>query len=135
MRKIALLAPLAAVAMSMTGLAAASAEPAAVAGNQNGVCDNLEACFYYNSNYKGSVADFENRVSDFAGYRFLGAGNGKGQAVKNNAASVCNNAGRYTVRVYFNSGFDGVHDDIPPRSCRNLTRTYNENASFEWLVV
>jgi hypothetical protein len=131
MRKTVLLAPLAAAALAttaFTGVAAADAP-------RDGHCDNLEFCLYYNSERGGSVSDFDAPVADFANYVFKGSGAGKGQSVKNNAASACNNTGRYTARVYYNSNYKGVHDDIPPRSCYNLTKVYNQNASFEWLVV
>lgn len=131
MRKKFLFAPLAAAAIATTAFSGVASADAP----RNGVCENLEFCLYYNSNYAGSVSDFGERVSDFAPYVFKGPGAGQGQTVKNNAASACNQTGRYTARVYYNSGYKGVYDDIPPRSCRNLSKTYNENASFQWLVV
>lgn len=136
MRKKFLFAPLAAAVIATTALTGvAGADTVGTMAARDGKCDNLEFCLYYNSNYAGSVSDHDEQVSDFAPYVFKGAGAGQGQGVKNNAASACNNTGRYTARVYYNSGFKGVYDDIPPRTCRNLSKTYNDNASFRWLVV
>jgi len=82
-KKIAALAPLAAVAMSVAGFTTAAAEPVGVAATaQNGVC------------------------------------NGKGQPVKNNVASVCNNMGRYMVRVSSRSA-------APSSSTRMARRRWN----------
>jgi hypothetical protein len=52
--------------------------------------------------------------------------------VKNNAASACNFDDVNTARIHFNSGWAGAVDDIPLLTCRNLTNTYNENASLSW---
>jgi hypothetical protein len=52
--------------------------------------------------------------------------------VNNNAASACNFDDVNTARIHFNSGWAGAVDDIPPLTCRNLTNTYNENASLSW---
>ncbi|MBB4911653.1 peptidase inhibitor family I36 protein [Actinophytocola algeriensis] len=136
MRKKYLLAPLAAAALATTAFTGvAGADTVGTMAARDGKCDNLEFCLYYNSELGGSVSDFDQRVSDFANYVFKGPGAGQGQSVKNNAASACNKTGRYTARVYYNSNYKGVYDDIPPYTCYNLTRTYNENASFQWLVV
>jgi hypothetical protein len=89
-------------------------------------------CLYYNSDFNGSLSDFSTPVEDFAGYKFLSSGNGKGQGVKNNAASLCNMDKTYTARVHYNSGWRGQYDDIPPYTCRDLTKTYNQNASLSW---
>lgn len=135
-KKTVLLAPLAAAALSLTALATgASADTAGAQANYDGICNGGEACFYYNSNSTGSVADFSQPVYDFASARFLGEGNGKGQGVKNNAASVCNYNSTYHVMVFFNSNHEGAYDVIPPGDCENLVKTYNENASFTWLKL
>ncbi|GAB3503587.1 peptidase inhibitor family I36 protein [Amycolatopsis cihanbeyliensis] len=133
MRKTALLASFAAAALAataFTGVAAADTTSTA----RNGKCENLEFCLYYNSTLGGSVSDFDRKVSNFAPYVFKGPGAGRGQSVKNNAASACNRMGRYTARIYYNSGYKGPHDDIPPKACRNLSVTYNDNASWKWVL-
>lgn len=105
---------------------------AAHASDQDGRSDSREFVFYYNSNNFGSPSDFENSKSNLAGYVFLGPGTGQGTAVKNHAASVSNNHPTKTVNVYFNSGYQGVFDSTAPYTNRNLSKTYNENASFQF---
>lgn len=71
-------------------------------------------------------------ISDLAGYTFLSSGSGQGQAVKNNAAASSNNNGDSAtyVNVWFNSGFKGAMDQIPPSTTKNLVATKNEDASL-----
>jgi len=141
--KVAVLLPLA--ALSLAGLTAGTAaadthdkhggmpkSAVQAVAEQNGVCNIDEVCLFYNSDVSGSFSDFYYEVEDFAGYKFLTTGNGKGQAVKNNAASACNNDSVLTARIHYNSGWQGSYDDIAPLTCRNLTNTYNENASLSW---
>ena len=139
--KIAVVAPLVAVAVSglVAGTAAADAGPAAARGdvgitsNYDGVCEEGELCLYYNTNRDGSsYADFFRSVQDFATAKFLAPGRGQGQLIKNNAASACNKDNRLTARIFYNSNWEGVYDDIPPNTCETLDDTYNENASFVW---
>jgi hypothetical protein len=134
----------AAVALSFTALAGpASAEsgPAGVASGDvtaqaalDGVCQSGEFCIYYNSGHQGSFTDFVLGVKDFSTVKFIAAGNGQGQLVKNNAASACNKDDNLDARVFFNSNWTGAYDTIPPNTCKNLVNTYNENASFEWIA-
>jgi len=143
-RRIAAVASMIALVVAGLGVTSASAapEPAAPAPAElrimnelDGVCDRNEVCFYYNSNWQGSVADFNSSVSDFAGYEFVGLGAGKGQQVKNNAASVCNYFRYYVAVVYYNSWYAGRADVIPPQECENLKITYNENASVKMSAI
>ncbi|MFD9033518.1 hypothetical protein ACFVZW_20555 [Streptomyces sp. NPDC059567] len=102
-------------------------------------CDNYNPyCmhFYYNSGLSGSFTafvGFDHYTLD--GYKFLRDGAGKGQYVKNNAASA-SNLSDYDLNVYFNSNLSGACDSIPPYGTTNtgpndrLVNTYNENASF-----
>jgi len=133
----------AAVGLALAGGTAAQAEPQQPNGkvsvqstDHNGLCEVGELCLYYNSNCQGSFIDFGGPVNDFAGYTFLSNGAGKGQPVKNNAASARNRDTVWTARIWFNSGYHGSHDDIPPSTnCRNLSNTYNENASLDWYIA
>ena len=87
------------------------ARPAQAVG-QDAAIDNNEFIFYYNSNYGGSYVDFAGAKANLAGYDFLKSGlAGYGQGVKNNAASVANLRGA-TARVYFNSNYAGVYDQV-----------------------
>lgn len=92
--------------------------------------------FYYNSGLSGSrtaFVGFDHYSLD--GYKFLSSGTGKGQKVKNNAASAVN-LSAYDLNIYYNSNLSGACDSIPPFGDTNsgpndrLQRTYNENASF-----
>jgi len=42
----------------------------------------------------------------------FGAGNGAGQAVKNNAASAENNSSTYDYTIYYNSNYQGASQTI-----------------------
>ena len=55
---------LAAVALA-SGIAASAATPAQAATARNGVCETGEVCFYYNSNYAGSLSDFTADVANY----------------------------------------------------------------------
>ncbi|WP_328750787.1 peptidase inhibitor family I36 protein [Streptomyces sp. NBC_00285] len=72
-------------------------------------------------------------VSNLAGYTFLSSGTGKGQAVKNNAASFWNASPDSIATVFYLSNFGGACDTFAPMaSTDKLARTYNENASFDF---
>lgn len=113
--------------------------PANAAAERDGRCDDGEFCYYYYSNNQGSVSDFRNgnSVSDYGTtqpscYDFKGEGDGKGQCIKNNAASVWNRTSG-EVTVYFNSGYGGPTDVIESGYKGNLSSTlYNENASHRF---
>lgn len=126
-RVVAALATLTMSSSLLTGLA-----PAASAGEHDGNCEGLELCFYYNSNLGGADHDFRYKIADLGPYRFLAPGSGAGLSVKNNAASARNRDGYFTARIYFNSGYAGPADDVPPLTWRNLGDTFNDNASFNW---
>ncbi|MEU2454950.1 hypothetical protein ABZ605_33285 [Streptomyces sp. NPDC012765] len=65
-----------------------------------------------------------------------GTGNGSGQGIKNNAASIHNSHTSYGAVVYYNSWWqgasDGLQPGVPTPVSRNLSNTYNQNASFKW---
>ena len=108
--------------------------PPAFAAARDGVCNSGEFCYYYNSGEAGSISDFTASIADYGTtepscYDFKGAGAGKGMCVKNNAASVWNRTSK-TVRVYFNSGYGGAHQDFAAGAKGNLNATLkNNNAS------
>ncbi|GAA4049670.1 peptidase inhibitor family I36 protein [Nonomuraea soli] len=129
-----LMSATAALALSAAVLGAASPVSAA---SRDGVCDTGEFCYYFNSNNQGSVSDFTSSVADYATtqpscYDFKGPGAGKGQCIKNSAASVWNRSSK-TVRVYFNTGHAGQYQDFGPGSRGNLNATLkNQNASHQF---
>ena len=112
------------------------AQPASAAG-RDGVCNSGEFCYYYNSDYQGSVSDFTGSIGDYGTtqpscYDFKGAGNGKGVCLKNNAASVWNRSSK-PVRVYFNSNYAGTYQEIQAGAKANLNATLkNNNASHKF---
>ena len=129
-------------ALTVATLALAAATPVlatstpAFAASRDGVCDSGEFCYYYNSDNAGSISDFTTSIDDYGTtqpdcYEFKGAGNGQGQCIKNNAASVWNRTGK-TVTVYFNTGYAGASQSIAAGFKGNLNATLkNENASHK----
>ena len=116
-----------------SGLLAQGA-PAQAAG-RDGVCDSGEFCYYYNSDQAGSVSDFTGSLGDYGTtqpscYDFKGAGAGKGQCIKNEAASAWNRTSK-TVRVYYNSNYGGTYLDIKSGAKVNLGALKNQNASHQ----
>ena len=92
------------------------------------------ALFYFNSGMSGSRTAFtDDGVSNLAGYTFLSSGAGKGQALKNNAASFWNASPDHIATVFFKSNYGGACDTFAPMaSTDRLAKTYNENASFDF---
>ncbi|MGC4806303.1 CHAP domain-containing protein [Micromonospora sp. DT233] len=110
----------------------------AQAASRDGVCNDGEFCYYYNSGNAGSISDHGGSLGDYGStqpgcYEFKGAGAGKGVCVKNNAASVWNRTNK-TVRVYFNSNYGGSHQDVAAGAKKDLNATLkNNNASHQAL--
>ncbi|SEG97700.1 Peptidase inhibitor family I36, partial [Nonomuraea solani] len=82
-------------AMALSGTVLATASPASAA-ERDGICQTGEFCYYFNSNQQGSLSDFTSSVADYSTtqptcYDFKGPGAGKGDCIKNAAASVWNN--------------------------------------------
>ncbi|MFG2993270.1 hypothetical protein ACGFZK_28910 [Streptomyces sp. NPDC048257] len=65
-----------------------------------------------------------------------GTGKGSGEGIKNNAASITNSHTSFGGVVYYNSWWQGAYDSlqpgVPTPVSRNLSNTYNQNASFKW---
>ncbi|GAB3350538.1 peptidase inhibitor family I36 protein [Micromonospora halotolerans] len=120
-------------ALAMTTSILTVASPAQAA-SRDGVCDSGEFCYFYNSNYAGSISDFTGSIEDYGTtqpscYEFKGAGAGQGLCVKNNAASVWNRTSK-TVVVYYNSNFAGASQSFAAGAKANLNATLkNNNAS------
>src|SRR5689334_16764098 len=110
-------------AIALGGAASVFASPASAA-SRDGVCDSGEFCYYFNSDNQGSLSDFTDSVADYGTtqpscYDFKGAGAGKGECIKNNAASVWNRSTE-TVRVYYNSNYGGTYQDFAAGAKGNL---------------
>lgn len=114
------------------------AAPTASAAGRDGVCNDNEFCLYHFSNWAGSLSDFTGNVPDYGDsqptcYEFKKpSAAGYLECVKNNAASACNTFDR-DIRVYFNSGYRNAYDTVPANTCRNLSKTYYENASHRFI--
>lgn len=126
-----------AVLMGSGLLAVGTAPPGQAAQARDGVCESGEFCYYYNSDHAGSVSDFDGSVADYGTtqpscFDFKGPGNGQGQCVKNEAASVWNRSAR-TVRVYYNSNPGGTYQAVASGAKVNLgPALYNNNASHKF---
>lgn len=112
---------------------AADSTTASAATARNGVCETGEFCLYFLPNRRGSVSDFATSVPNYGTtqptcYDFKGPGAGQGQCVKNNAESAWNRRSG-SVRVYFNSNYGGSSDLVAANSWRNLSATFDNNAS------
>ncbi len=130
-RTAALASALAAVFVTVTA-------PTASAALRDGACNNNEFCLFHFSDFSGSLSDFGGVIDDYGDsqptcFEFKKP-NAAGylKCVKNNAASACNTFDR-DVRVYFNRNQKGVFDTVPANTCRNLTKTYYENASHAFI--
>ncbi len=111
----------------------------AQAANRDGICDEYEFCYFYNSGNAGAVSDFTSAIADYGAtqpqcYEFCGGGQGDGACVKNGAASVWNLTDQ-TVRVYHNSDYGGHYQDFAPGVKVNLDSTLkNDNASHQFFA-
>ncbi|MGH3735045.1 MAG: peptidase inhibitor family I36 protein [Micromonosporaceae bacterium] len=133
MKKVAF-AALGAALLSGTLLIAAPPALAATAGN--GVCESGEFCLYYNSDNQGSLRDFSGSVSNYGTgtgcIKYVSSGSGRGQCVKNNAASAWNRRS-YPVTVFFKSSYSGAIDNFSPGGKGNLRPALkNENAGHRF---
>lgn len=103
----------------------------AQADARNGQCEDGEVCLYYNSNHEGSLVDFAGSVRDYgtgAGcIKFISAGSGRGQCVKNNAASVWNRKS-VPVTIFYKANWSGAIDSFIAGRKANLSAALkNEN--------
>ncbi len=130
MRKVKIaLASLGVALLSATVLGVPSAQAATA---RNGVCESGEVCLYYNSNNAGSLVDFKGSIKNYGTgsdcVRYVGPGNGRGQCVKNNAASVWNRKS-VPVTIFYKSGWSGAIDSFVAGAKGNLRSALkNENA-------
>lgn len=121
----------AAVGAVLMGTALA-ASPTAMAAGGNGVCETGEFCLYYNSDHTGSMVDLGGGRKDYGTgtgcVKFVGAGSGRGQCIKNNVASVWNREAS-VVTVFYKSNWAGSVDAIGSGSKVNLNGNLkNQNA-------
>ncbi|MFJ6466182.1 hypothetical protein ACIQM0_35030 [Streptomyces sp. NPDC091387] len=130
------LAAVGAVALATTAGSLFLASPANAAVS----CSVDYACLHYNSNNEGALYKQYYGILDYAGLTFSAStstngGNGAGQAVKNNAASVDNWDFDLGIRIYYNSNYDYsfASQRIDKGGFANLNSTMkNNNASGDW---
>jgi murein DD-endopeptidase MepM/ murein hydrolase activator NlpD len=120
----------AAAAVLLGGLMIAA--PAHAADARNGVCEDGEFCLYFNSDNQGSLVDFSGSVKDYGTgadcVKFISAGSGRGQCVKNNAASAWNRKS-VPATIFFHSDWSGAIDSFIAGKKGNLRADLkNENA-------
>jgi hypothetical protein len=118
-------------------LANSTAPASAATPTRDGHCESGEICFYFYADYLGSLSDFTGSLDNYGAtqpscYEFKTPGlSGYGLCMKNNARSVWNRTGK-AARVYFNSGYCGNYDPVAANSSRNLSVTYDNNASHQF---
>ena len=128
------LVPVATLGVVMAGVIAPSQAHAA---GRDGVCNDGEFCYSYNSGFTGSISDFTGSLADYGAtqpscYEFKSAGTGQGLCVKNNAASAWNRSTKPVV-VYYNSNYGGASQTIQPGAKVDLNSTLkNNNASHQY---
>ncbi|MFI7388684.1 hypothetical protein [Streptomyces sp. NPDC049813] len=130
------LATTGAVALATTAGCLVLASPANAAVS----CSVDYACLHYNSNNAGALYKQYYAIPDYAGLKFSAStstngGNGAGQAVKNNAASVDNWDFDLGIRIYYNSNYNAsfASQAIAKGGFANLNSTMkNNNASGDW---
>lgn len=126
-----MLAALGAALLSATVMTVAA--PAAQAANaRNGVCEDGEVCLYYNSSHEGSLVDIKGSIKTYGTggncVKFISRGNGRGQCVKNNTASVWNRKS-VPVTIFYKSNWKGAIDSFVAGKKANLSSALkNENA-------
>jgi hypothetical protein len=135
-----------AVLCAIAALLCAAPSASALSNGSYTTCSHYEGtlCLFYNSNLGGSRVGIYGQVPDYGvnepgcssqgcpAYEFITSGNGQFQHVKNNSASVYNEAS-WVYWVYYNSNYSGPRDQWDPEGYGtfygNLNVTYNENAS------
>ncbi|WP_052499189.1 peptidase inhibitor family I36 protein [Streptomyces vietnamensis] len=128
----ALLSTVAAVGLGLTLAAPANA------ADRDGACNTGELCYYFNSNFGGSLSDFYGNDPNLVDDAFLSSGNGQGQSVKNNAAGAKNIDPSHNVTVWYNRDYNfgtysGRSDTLPANSQDGVfDNVYNQNASHSW---
>jgi hypothetical protein len=140
--RIAFSAAILAAATLLSGASSAQA----LGNGDTTTCAHYDStlCLFYNSNLGGSHVGIYGAVPNYAvnapgcssqgcpQYIFVTSGNHQFDNVKNNTASVYNEAG-WVYWVYYNSSYSGPRDQWDPEGFGtfygNLNATYNQNAS------
>lgn len=125
--KIVAFAALGVALLSGTVIAAPSAQ---AVSPRNGVCESGEVCLYYNSNHQGSLVDFTGSIRTYGTgsscIKYVSPGAGRGQCVKNNAASVWNRKS-VPVTIFYKSNWSGSIDSFVAGKKANLLPALKNN--------
>lgn len=117
------------------GLAAAGAltvaSPAnAAEGDSN--CGSGDVCLYWGQNRSGAVAAFYWDNANHGNYRFTGSGNGSGERVEDNVASVENKGVFMDVDIFTDRNYGGISQMIENGDWENLTDSLRNKNSSHW---
>lgn len=98
---------------------------------RDGRCDDGEMCLYYRTDHGGSVSDFNTSIPDNGltaprCYDFKSAGDGQGECVRNNTASVWNRTGK-PVSMYVYTDYRDPKQVISAGAKVNLNTTLKNN--------
>lgn len=119
-----------------TVLAASPASAGPEPAPPKGSCTPGYACLFYNSGFNGGRFISNVEIKDYDNYKgkpakFIGSGNGVGQRVKNNAASVSNDTIRH-LNIFYNSNLSCRVTCVAVSSGSKMNlpaKLKNENAS------
>jgi hypothetical protein len=107
--------------------------------NQDGACNTLsngdgDFCFWFSTNFVGSLSDFFFSDSNLGNNTFLTPGLGLGAVVANNSESALNADNNLTVLVYTGTSFSGTAGFVSPRTFGNFNATFTNNVeSFRFV--
>jgi hypothetical protein len=107
--------------------------------DQDGACNSLtngdgDACFWFSTNFVGSLADYFTSKPSLNTLTFLTPGLGLGQPVGNSSESVLNADTRLSVVVFTGTNGTGAAGLINPRQFGNFNTTFANNVeSFQFM--
>jgi hypothetical protein len=126
----------------VAGGIAVTASPA-VAATTDAYCaagpDDGDACFYYLTNWSGSMVGIENRsISDVESpwIDFITSGTGKGDGIGNAAGSEGNGDFDCSLRIYIHHEYGGTYDTLGPLDAIDHDEriTINNERSYKFIT-
>jgi hypothetical protein len=108
------------------------------AANQDGACNSAangdgDMCFWFSTNFVGSLSDFFNSDGNLSDNTFLTPGLGLGAPVANNSESGLNADSNLSVFVFTGANGTGSGGFISPRQFGNFNTTFVNNIeSFQF---
>ena len=100
--------------------------------NQDGACNTLtngdgDFCYWFSTNFVGSMADFFFNDSNLSNNMFLTPGLGLGDVVANDSESALNADSNLSVFVFTGANFSGTFGVVQPRQFGNFNTTFANN--------